>query len=67
MGCFSSRFDRRADAAGDWNTTQLQFIGGEDQKFDNFPLDRVLYALNTTQDAAKELSVGADFTGSNEE
>jgi len=46
MGCASSRFDRRNDNHGDLNTVGLQFVGGEDHEFDEFPMDRVAWGYD---------------------
>jgi len=44
MGCMGSRFDKRKDAAGDFNTVGLQFMGGEGNIPDMCPVDRLVMA-----------------------
>ena len=44
MGCMGSRFDKRKDAAGDFNTVGLQFMGGELGHPDMCPVDRLAMA-----------------------
>lgn len=51
MGCGSSRFDKRNENAGDFNTVALQFVGGESHSFDGFPFDRVMWAFDKAKEA----------------
>jgi len=68
MGCFGSRFDRRNDASGDFNTVSAQFIGGDEgHEFDGFPYDRVLWALDNKKEPAEHFDIGDDMTAKNED
>ena len=68
MGCFASRFDRRNDSSGDFNTVQAAFLGGKDAElFDNFPVDRVLAALDLAKEPADLVAVEEDLKLTNEE
>lgn len=53
MGCAGSRFDKRKDAAGDFNTVGLQFMGGEGNKPDMCPVDRLCMAYADKKELAE--------------
>jgi hypothetical protein len=59
MGCFSSRFDKRASAyTSDFNTVGLAFIGGDkDKAYDMFPADRCAWACNKEKEIAEACPV----------
>lgn len=68
MGCFSSRFDKRNQQSGDFNTVGAAFFGGKDTElFDSFPVDRVLAALDLEKEPADLVGVEADLKLTNEE
>merc|ERR1719281_786196 len=62
MGCFSSRFDKRASAyASDYNTVGLAFIGGEKGRpYDKFPCDRVAWAHDVKAEIADSCPADAE-------
>jgi len=66
MGCASSRFDKRNKCSGDLNTVGLAFVGGEAHEFDNFPIDRVGWAMDKTKEIADTLPCEADMTAGDE-
>lgn len=53
MGCMGSRFDKRKDAAGDFNTVGLQFMGGEGNIPDMCPVDRLVMAYCDKKELAE--------------
>jgi len=59
MGCFSSRFDKRASAySSDFNTCNLAFIGGDkDKPFDLFPRDRISWGCDKTKEISDSCPV----------
>jgi len=52
MGCMGSRFDKRKDAAGDFNTSGIQFMGGEGSLPDGCPVDRLVMAYTEKKELA---------------
>jgi len=47
-----SRFDKRKDAAGDFNTSGIQFMGGEGSLPDGCPVDRLVMAYTEKKELA---------------
>ena len=67
MGCTSSRFDRRNKLAGDYNTVQSQFIGGDSHEFDDFPYDRVQWAFDKEKETGDLFKVDVDLKATDQE
>ena len=53
MGCFGSRFDKRASVSGDLNTVGLQFIGGEAHEPTGYPVDWFIMAVEGGEEDKK--------------
>lgn len=51
MGCFGSRFDKRASAVNHF-TSGLQFVGGEAHEHNGHPVDHFVWAV-TKDDEGK--------------
>ena len=66
MGCFGSRFDKRNSNVADLNTVPLQFVGGEANKHDHCPIDKIVLEYGGNKDVA-EVFKSAGLTGLDEE
>jgi ribosomal protein L12E/L44/L45/RPP1/RPP2 len=66
MGCASSRFDKRNSCSNDLNTIGLSFVGGESHTFDDFPMDRVGWAVDKTKETEHACAAAAEMTAGDE-
>lgn len=64
MGCAASHFADRQRLCGDWNSVQLQFVGGPGQEQTIGDLDKVNIALEKD---GTTLKVEADLVASDQE
>jgi hypothetical protein len=62
MGCFGSRFDKRAAESGDLNSVGLQFVGGEAHEPTGYPVDYFVYHVTGGEgDAKAPLDLNVQF------
>ncbi len=61
MGCFGSRFDKRASAVNHF-TSGLQFVGGEAHEHNGHPVDHFIFAVDVEKTVEeKKVKVPAEF------
>lgn len=56
MGCFGSRFSKRAAESDDLNTVGLQFVGGEAHAHDGAPCDIFVLSVLDADKKPQELA-----------
>ena len=67
MGCFGSRFDKRAGVADDLNTVAFQFVGGEAHENDYCPIDKIAFTYGKEKEPADWAKVAAGMKATDEE
>lgn len=67
MGCFGSRFDKRASVADDLNTVAYQFVGGEAHENDYCPIDKIAFKYGEEKEPAEWAKVAAGMKATDEE